>query len=105
MSVAGRLRELREYLCLTVEEAAALAAIEPSRLAALESGQAAADDVELARIARAYGHSTSYLRDGPSAPATSASRAGSPRLLADLTEHDRTELARFTAFLRDAAGH
>ena len=104
MTVAGRLREVRDYLCLTLEEAATAAGLEPARLAAIETGEIDPDELELGRLARAYDHPPGYFRTGPTTGPAAVS-AGSPRLIAELTAHDRHELDRFTAFLRDTAGY
>ena len=102
MIAGARLREVREYLCLCVAAAAAAAGVDHDAVVAIEAGERRPEELELARLARAYGHPPAYFRD-PESPGAPAS--GVPRLVADLTEHDRDELDRFTAFLRDTAGH
>jgi transcriptional regulator with XRE-family HTH domain len=98
--VGARVREVREYVCLSVAAAAEAAGLDPDVVAAIEAGTRQPEELELARLARAYGYPPAYFRnaESPGAPAT-----GVPRLVADLTEHDRNELDRFTAFLRDTA--
>ena len=104
MTVSERLQEVREYLCLTLEEAATAASLEPGRLAAIEHGEIAPDDLELGRLARTYDHPPGYFRNGPTTGPTAAT-AGSARLITELTAHDRHELNRFNAFLRDTTGY
>lgn len=98
MTPASRLREVREYLCLRAQDVVALTGIASARLEAIEEDREPADEFELQRLARAYGHPVSYFTSGSSAETSPLGRA---RLLGDLTEHDQAELERFTAFLRD----
>jgi len=102
MTIGARFREVRDYLCLTVADAAACAGLDDGDLLAIEKDERSLDELEIQRLARAYGYPAAYFRD--SYRSMHATTTGQPRLLADLTEHDRGELARFTAFVLDTAG-
>jgi transcriptional regulator with XRE-family HTH domain len=103
MTLGGRLREVREYLCLSVADGAAAAGLDDDELVAIESDALLPDELALHRLAHAYGHPPAYFRQPRPDPAPSG--AGVTRLLGDLTEADRAELDRFTEFLRDTAGY
>jgi transcriptional regulator with XRE-family HTH domain len=99
MTIGERLREVREYLCVTEADAASRAGVGTADLAAIETGARQPNDLELQRLSRVYGHPTSYFSGVPAA----IDAAGRPRLTGDLTDNDRAELDRFTAYLRDTA--
>jgi transcriptional regulator with XRE-family HTH domain len=100
MTVGERLREVREYLCLTLDEACERSGVDARTLEAVERDAADVGELGLQRLARAYGHPATYFVYGGAEPQP----AGGPaRLLGNLTEHDEDELDRFVAFLRDSA--
>ena len=101
MTTGGRLREIREYLCLSPEDVATATGVSASELSNLEEDARAPDQLVLRRLARAYGHPPSYFH-GHADPGGSAG-VGVARLSGDMSAQDREELDRFTAFLRDAA--
>jgi len=97
-----RLREVREYLCLSHDEVHEQTGLDVGALDAIERGVRVIDELELQRVARSYGYPPTYFLHGgvEQAPA-----GGPPRLLSDLTEHDQQEVDRFRAFLQDTAGY
>ena len=100
MTVGDRLREVREYLCLALDDAEQRSGVDAGTIEAVERGAAEVGEFDLQRLARAYGHPAAYFVHGGPEP----DPAGGPaRLLADLTEHDQDELDRFVAFLQDSA--
>jgi transcriptional regulator with XRE-family HTH domain len=100
--LSGRLRDAREYVGLDVGGAAAAAGVPESELEALESGQRAPDDLELERLARAYGYGPGYFARDPE-PLDESAVAAFARLGEVLSEHDRQEAMLFAAYLRDAS--
>lgn len=101
MIPGDRLREVREYLCLSRDDVHEQTGLDAGALDAIERGVRGIDELELQRVARIYGYPPAYfLHDG-----VRREPAGGPtRLLSDLTEHDQHELDRFAAFLQDTAG-
>jgi transcriptional regulator with XRE-family HTH domain len=100
MTVGERLREVRLYLCLTLDEAGQRSGVHAQLIGAIERGAAEVDELDLQRLARAYGHPAAYFVHGG---ADRGPAGGPARLLGDLTEHDTDELDRFVAFLQDSA--
>jgi transcriptional regulator with XRE-family HTH domain len=99
MSIGERLREVREYLCLSTAEAATSAGMALEVLASIEDGRREPDELELQRLARTYEHPAAYFRDGSTAPVP----AGLLRGPTELSDRDRRELTRFAAFLHDTS--
>ncbi|MDB5862104.1 MAG: putative transcriptional regulatory protein [Ramlibacter sp.] len=100
MSTGSRLREVREYLCLSPGDVSERTGLDAQRLEAVESGAASPGELELQRLARLYRYPSAYFSHGSDHHEPSG---GSPRLLGDLTEHDEHELDQFLAFLHDSA--
>lgn len=99
MTTGRRLRDVREYLCLSPEDVVATTGVSNADLLALEDGAREPDQLVLRRLARAYGYPAAYFR-GP-ADASDTAGVGIARLSGDMSSQDRDELDRFTAFLRD----
>ena len=102
MTTGGRLREVRDYLCLALEDVAAATGVGVDELLALEEDARQPDQLVLRRLARAYGYPPSYFRGHPDAGGSAG--VGIARLSGDVSSQDRDELDRFTAFLRDTSG-
>jgi transcriptional regulator with XRE-family HTH domain len=97
------LREARVYIGMTASEAAASAGVAEDGLASIECGERLPDDLEVQRLARAYGYRTGYFtsEDDPLPDDTVAVLA---RLTRELSERDRAEVERFAEYLRHASG-
>lgn len=101
-AVGGRLAEVREYLGIELAQAEVETGLPAADLAAIESGERPPDDLELARLARFYGHPVGYFLRAPD-PLDASAVSVLARLTDGLTEHDRQEALRFAAYLRDAS--
>jgi transcriptional regulator with XRE-family HTH domain len=101
VGMAERMRAAREYVGIGRAEAAATAAMTESDLAALEAGRRAPDEIELERLASAYGYRRGYFARPP-APLDEPAVAVVARLGARLSDRDRREAMLFAAYLRDA---
>jgi transcriptional regulator with XRE-family HTH domain len=102
VAIGERLRNAREYLSLTQEEAAQAVSIPRSALSLIENGRRKVDAVELARFAKVYGQSIDALSG--SAPAEIPDDVRHlARASKDLSEEDRAELLSFAAYLQARA--
>lgn len=97
--IARRLAEVRDYLGFEPEFIAERAGVSPERLAALESGAAAPDALELRRLARLYGYPARHFEGPEPEPAPAPALA---RLADELGPRDREEAYRFAQYLRYA---
>ena len=96
-----RLREARKYLGLTQDEVAAFLRVPRTALVDIEGGHRRVEAIELTRLAKLYKQPVSYFTgEDVSAAALPPSVAHLARQVADLSEQDREELARFTEYLR-----
>lgn len=96
-----RLRDAREYLGLSQDEAAKAVGLTRSAISLIESGQRRVDAIELCRFAELYQRPMSDLAGTVeiSAPALSPTLAHLVRTAQKLTDGDRAELVRFAEFL------
>ena len=99
--LAERLREAREYVGLSQEEAARHLGISRTAVTNMESGQRKVDALELKGLAGLYKRPVGYFtgeseveRDLPSDVAVLA------RAASGLSDRDREELRRFAEYLR-----
>lgn len=100
-SLGERLREAREYLGLKQDEVAAFLKIPRTALTGIESGQRKVEAIELTRLARLYRQSVGYLTgDEEQAKGLPADVVHLARQVADLSQDDRLELAKFADYLR-----
>jgi transcriptional regulator with XRE-family HTH domain len=102
LSTGERLAEVRQYLGIELAQAEAETGIPEVDLTAIETGQRPPGDLELARLARCYGHPTGYFLRPPD-PLDPSAVSVLARLTDGLTDHDREEALRFAAYLRDAS--
>ena len=98
--VSARVRELREFVGMPVAEASQIAGLAPGELEQIEDGTRAAHELELHRLARAFGVRASYFSDSTDAFAADANVLG--RLTGALTGEDRIEALRLLLYLRHA---
>lgn len=96
-----RLREARKYLGLKQDEVAASLGLPRTALVDIESGQRRVEAIELTRLAKLYQQPVAYFTGEDVASASlPAGVAHLARQVADLSEQDREELARFAEYLR-----
>lgn len=102
--LGDRLRDARNYLGLTQEEAAAYLKIQRTALTDIESGRRRVDALELARLAKLYRQPVTYFTgEDEAAAALPPDVAHLARQAATLSEQDRAELRRFAEYLRARA--
>ena len=96
-----RLKEARKYLGLTQEEVATYLRIGRTALCDIENGRRRVEVIELTRLAKLYRQSIGYFTGEEDASAgLPADVAHLARQVADLSQDDREELARFADYLR-----
>ena len=102
LAIGERLRNAREYLNLTQEEASKAVNIPRPALSLIENGRRKVDAVELSRFSKVYGQSVDALSG-----ATPSDIPENVRHLArasrDLSEEDKAELLSFAAYLQARA--
>jgi len=100
--LADKLREVREFLGLSQQEAASGANLTRLALSAIETGRRRIESVELQALARVYRQPVSYfLEDTPQEDASATSELQFlTRAARELSPKDRTELVKFAEFLR-----
>jgi transcriptional regulator with XRE-family HTH domain len=100
--LAKRLRDAREYLGLTQEQAAAAAHLSRLALSTIETNRRRVESVELSALARVYGQPVSYFLSETS-PAEDGRVPEDVQHIArtahKLTPGDREELLRFAEYL------
>ena len=94
-----RLREAREYVGITQEQAAAHLAVRRSAISEMEAGKRGVGALEITRLARLYDRPTSWFT-GEIEPDVPEDVGFLARTVSDLSENDRNELASFAEFLR-----
>lgn len=97
-----RLREAREYVGITQEEAAAHLGIRRSAISEMEAGKRGVGALEMKSLASLYERPTSWFT-GEIEPQVPEDVAFLARTVSDLSENDRGELASFAEFLRSRA--
>lgn len=102
--LGDRLREARKYLGIKQEEVAAYLKIPRTALTDIESGQRRVEAIELTRLAKLYRQPVAYFTGEDEASASlPVDVAHLARQVADLSQQDRNELARFAEYLRSRA--
>jgi transcriptional regulator with XRE-family HTH domain len=102
--MGARLREAREYLGYSQEEAAQALGVSRPAITNMESGQRNVQALELGKLARLYGRSVSYLMTGEDEPSESDAKvAFAARALQGLTSSDLDEVLRFAGYLRNSS--
>lgn len=95
-----RLKEAREYLGLKQDEVAAHLRLTRTALTGIESGQRRVEATELVRLARLYRQTVGYLTGEEQSSELPPDVVHLARQAADMSEEDRSELARFAQYLR-----
>jgi transcriptional regulator with XRE-family HTH domain len=102
--LGDRLKEARKYLGLKQEEVATYLKIPRTALTDIESGQRRVEAIELTRLAKLYRQPVAYFTGEDEASASlPVDVAHLARRVADLSQQDRDELARFAEYLRARA--
>jgi len=102
--MGARLREAREYLGYSQEDAAKVLGLSRPAITNIESGQRNVQALELDKLARLYGRSVSYLLSGEEENAGEDTKvAFAARALQGLTQHDLDEVLRFASYLRNSS--
>lgn len=104
MQMAERLREAREYLGLSQEDAAVALGLSRPAITNIESGGRRVEAVELDLLAALYRQPVSYFLGGNEETSEAVSERVEflARAVHGLSEKDIQEVARFASFLRGA---
>jgi len=99
--LATKLREAREYLGITQEEAAAALKLTRSAISLIESGERKVEALELKQFATIYLKPFEYFTgESPNEPKVPDDVAHLARTASKLSQEDREELLRFAKFLQ-----
>ncbi len=97
--LAGRLKETREYLGLSQEDAAKAAGLNRIVISAIETGRRKVESVELSALAKAYRQPIEFfLRSGADEETDEIQNLA--RAARELMPNDRAELLKFAQYLR-----
>jgi transcriptional regulator with XRE-family HTH domain len=99
-SLAGRLKEAREYLNLSQEEVARQVSLPRTAISQIESGQRRVEALELKKLAEIYERPVAFFTgeiSGNNTLPTDVEHLA--RTASKLSEQDRQELRRFAEFL------
>lgn len=99
VQLGKRLKEAREYVGVTQEEAAAYLDVRRSAISEMEAGKRGVGALEMKRLASLYQRPTSWFT-GEVEPPVPEDVAFLARTVSNLSENDRSELANFAEFLR-----
>ncbi|MDL2410014.1 helix-turn-helix transcriptional regulator [Rhizobium calliandrae] len=94
-----RLKEAREYVGITQEEAAAHLGVRRSAISEMEAGKRGVGALEMKSLAALYERPTSWFT-GEIEQQVAEDVAFLARTVSELSENDRGELASFAEFLR-----
>jgi transcriptional regulator with XRE-family HTH domain len=98
--LADKLRETREFLGLSQQEAATAANLTRLALSAIETGRRRVESVELQALARVYGQPVTYFLESPESETAGQDLRFIARAAKELSPDDRNELLKFAEFLR-----
>ncbi|MGW5961050.1 helix-turn-helix domain-containing protein [Methylorubrum thiocyanatum] len=99
VQLGRRLKDAREYVGITQEEAAAHLKVRRSAISEIEAGKRGVGALEMKSLAALYERPTSWFT-GEVEPPVPEDVAFLARTVSDLSENDRSELANFAEFLR-----
>ena len=99
VQLGKRLKEAREYVGITQEEAASHLQIRRSAISEMEAGKRGVGALEMKSLATLYERPTSWFT-GEIEQHVPEDVAFLARTVSDLSENDRGELASFAEFLR-----
>jgi transcriptional regulator with XRE-family HTH domain len=98
--LAERLRETREFLGLSQQDAADAAGLTRLAISAIETGRRKLESVELRALARVYGQPVTYFLPASEGEAPPEEVQYIARAAKELEPSDRAELLRFAQFLK-----
>lgn len=101
-TIGSRLREAREYLGFSQEEAASAIGLQRTAVTHIESGSRRLEATELEQFAALYGRSMEYLVSGDESD-VAEDVAFAARTLKGLTASDLVEVAKFANYLRSSS--
>lgn len=99
VKLGRRLKEAREYVGITQEEAANHLKVRRSAISEIEAGKRGVGALEMKSLAALYERPTAWFT-GEVEPPVPEDVAFLARTVSDLSENDRGELANFAEFLR-----
>jgi len=97
--IGQRLKETREYLKISQEEAAKAAGVPRSAISLIESGARSLKSVELSALAKLYQQPVSYFLGEEEGIQQDEGVQALARSYSGLSEGDKEELLRFSEFL------
>jgi transcriptional regulator with XRE-family HTH domain len=97
--IGTKLKEAREYLDISQEDAANRIGINRPALSLIENGQRKLDTVELMALAKLYQRPVAYFTDQNFSVEPNPNAAVFARNIEKLSDNDRKELENFAAFL------
>ena len=99
VKLGKRLKEAREYVGITQEEAAAHLNVRRAAISEMEAGKRGVGALEMKSLAALYERPTAWFT-GEVEASVPENFAFLARTVSDLSENDRGELANFAEFLR-----
>lgn len=99
LRLGKRLKQAREYVGITQEEAAAHLKVRRAAISEIEAGKRGVGALEMKALAALYDRPTSWFT-GEVEPPVPEDVEFLARTVSDLSENDRNELANFAEFLR-----
>jgi len=97
--IGSRLRQAREYLEISQEEASEKSNISRSAISLIESGKRRLDTVELMELSKLYQRPMAYFTDEDFSIELDPDAAVFARSFSDLSKNDKEELTRFAEYL------
>lgn len=97
--IGMRLRQAREYLGLSQEEASEVSKISRSAISLIETGKRKLDSVELMQLAKLYQRPMAYFTDDDFSVELDPEAAVFARSFSDLSKSDKQQLAQFAEYL------
>lgn len=98
-AIGMRLKETREYLKISQEEAAKVAGVSRSAISLIESGVRSLKSVELAALSKLYQQPVSYFLGEEEEVQQDEGVQALARSYSGLSKEDKEELLRFSEFL------
>lgn len=99
VELGKRLKQAREYIGVTQEEAAKHLEVRRSAISEMEAGKRGVGALEIKQLASLYQRPMGWFAGEVEAP-TADDVGFLARTVSELSENDRTELANFAEFLR-----
>jgi len=99
IEIGAKLKQARDYLNISQEEAAEAANIPRSAISLIESGQRKLDFMELMSLAKLYQRPMAYFTDDSFDVQPDPNAAVFARKYSDLSANDQKELEQFAEFL------